>query len=261
MPPQSQNRVSAMKPQHATTNPTDAKKITQSEFEITFIPGKEGSPAMFSCDLKLQERKYDNAHRIKLYVTRKENQDSHDMGIVENPTKIDKQEINFYLDGPPSFQLVIIDSASKAKLFSARSSPVRGQQEEDDAQQGILPIKPFDTGARIWKLDMENGPEILVNNRIGDLVSRFKKDPLIHSIIFPVVLENILLKLADDDNDDDGTWQAQWRKWLETNGYDLPTEAMGKEERETWASSIVDDFMHCHCKDLKDKIREEEWGS
>jgi hypothetical protein len=118
-----------------------------------------------------------------------------------------------------------VTSSDKQGLLLAEVDQVtpRAPGEEERSRLSILPVRSDkNLEKRIWRLDFEDGPVLLVNSVLGekwDVV----RDQVFMALVMPEILESILVRILlveryreDEDDDDDETrdWRSQWMKFV-----------------------------------------------
>ena len=149
------------------------------------------------------------------------------------------------------FRLKIVDETKAEKpLLAWRDSiaPV-AYDGSGNKRKGILPVRAKDLRHRLWKLEWNDlSPRLLVNSRVSetkDINAIVRADPDFAGLVFPAVLEEILLVLARNEalSDDDDPWTMFSRKFAASEPplYD-PDSEESERELQDWAEEAIQGF-------------------
>ena len=119
---------------------------------------------------------------------------------------------------------------------------------EQAARKSFIVVRPHDLGDRIWKLDFdESQPLLLVNSRLGEHQD-FLKRREVAALVLPEVLQRILEKAVetDDDEEGDGGWTATALRLAERLAGRPAPMTDDNEESKLWIDEAVNAFARRH---------------
>ncbi len=155
-------------------------------------------------------------------------------------------------DGPEGilFRIKVTSPTKDHGLILAEADALspRTSDEKEDALQSLLPVRSDkNLGSRVWRIDFEDKPVLLVNSALGewrDVV----RDRTFMTLVMPTVLEAILVRilLIDKEGDQDeeaGDWRSQWLRFIRSMPVtaDLP-DIEDKDALEHWIEEAVGAF-------------------
>lgn len=142
---------------------------------------------------------------------------------------------------------VIGVGADDGKLLAA-ARHVRPQAGTAGGNDPILPIAPSrDLGQRLWRIELDSRPTVLVNAAIGDWKG-FTREPHFQALVYPEVVRHVALwvyKNRDAVEDDDAAL-AQWHRFLITIGKDVLARPPDEDEEAAWAEDAAAAFCRRH---------------
>jgi hypothetical protein len=116
------------------------------------------------------------------------------------------------------FRVKVIDETGEHGQSLAEAdglSPLDGEQTAAN-REPLLPVMTEDLGHAVWKLDFEDDrPVLVLNRRIEDIHLIARGDDHFFSLVYPSVVQRILLQILqveehyDPDGDADD-WRCQW---------------------------------------------------
>jgi len=153
-----------------------------------------------------------------------------------------------------------VDGDSPGKIL-ARSAEV--PRFIGGGTRSLLVVKPENLGSQVWRLqiDEENGPELLINDRIRkskDLVRSNEFSALVIPEIFRQISEWVLLNYAQFE--EPGSIGYSWRQMVDELGVDLDGEDFTESShREIVAQDLEMAFAGRH-RSLEILVTEDEEG-
>lgn len=129
----------------------------------------------------------------------------------------------------------------------------------DGGQEGFEPILETvsgDTGELPYAVNFNDGPELMVSNRLWDQAETLLADPLFRSVALPDILRRILINgLLEteanllDETEGDGTrsWFDDWIDWMRTipslaGCVDELDHQADEEQVRRWIEDVVQEF-------------------
>ena len=115
-------------------------------------------------------------------------------------------------------------------------------------KESLLPVRPEDLDHEVFRLDMDDGPVLLINNKIDQWRQVALSDPFV-SLVYPAALRAILTEIlrqeAPDLNDNED-WRTLWlRLAVRQNRADpLPANDSDEADKARW----IDDVVAAFCK-------------
>lgn len=170
------------------------------------------------------------------------------VGVPMLPTAVPMPE--FSVDGGALFRVKVVGVGEADGKLLAVADRVPATDEQDGAAR--TPLLPFrstdDLGQRLWRLDIDEGPAVLINSGVGDWKA-FALEPNFQALVFPEILRQVALWVVreNDNDEEDGDEAAAWRLFLANLGYD-PAEVTGNEpeQAEQWANDVAAAFARKH---------------
>lgn len=154
------------------------------------------------------------------------------------------------------FSLKVIDRSEKiGRLLGLAENirPLKGGAKTMAGRRGILPVERADLGDEIWQLEFRSEDVfLLVNQRVPGLADHVRFDAAIYTLIYPVIIREVLNRaldeVVDDDQEDSDHWPALWLQFGRSlhPEHAIPPEPDNDEEREEWIDQIVSAFCREH---------------
>jgi len=151
---------------------------------------------------------------------------------------------------PVLFRLKVVDcDEHPGRLLGAANRLRPNVDDSPDSRSSLFPIERRELHSEIWKVDMSDGPTLLLNYNIPNFTAMIQKDPLIQGLLLPAALRIVLEAIVQDptlEEDEDDTWKARWLRFCreELNLGDDPAECEDDDAKRTW----VDDAVRAFCK-------------
>jgi hypothetical protein len=180
------------------------------------------------------------------------------VGIREAPP--DRRLTEF--DGPDGilFRVKVTETRHGLILAEADSLRPRGTDEKQ-ARDSLLPVQSSKSlEDRIWRLDFENGPVLLVNSALGDW-REVVRDRCFLALVMPAVLEEILVRVLYVDNDGldedaNNDWRTRWLKFARgLPGVGELPDIGDRDSVDMWIETVVGVF----CRKQGVRTRYEHW--
>lgn len=131
------------------------------------------------------------------------------VGAPSTPANVTLDELD--AGGRILFRIKVVDESGTVGRLLASSLEIAAREEADEqGRKPLLPLRHADLEQELWKLSVreEEGPELLVNNRVPGLADRIKSDPTIQGLVLPNLLRSVVRHLFNDDLPE---WAADWR--------------------------------------------------
>jgi hypothetical protein len=134
------------------------------------------------------------------------------------------------------------------KLLAAGDRIPATADNGEGGQISLLPFRPSsDLGQRLWRLDTDDDPVLLINAEVGDWKG-FALQPLFQALVFPELVRQLALWVLDnkDDAEEGESAVAIWRRFLADLGWDPVTNPPGEGEQKQWADDVTAAFTRKH---------------
>lgn len=201
-------------------NYTGRKKIPQKCIRIRISEDAKSFEA--SWDLKETKVPASGEVFIEAFTSASPDVQRFSYGTVgtPNPRATDRR-IDMLNSDAIAFNFKVIDNSERHGCLLGISRNIRpiGDNDDDAAQQSILPINPVDLGQQVWNINFTHDrPWLEVNNNIPDIMIIAREDRKFFSLVYPAVIRQILshILIIEEWPDPDGSnedWRVQWLKW------------------------------------------------
>jgi hypothetical protein len=239
-------------------NFTGRKKIPRACLQVKLEEAKGGA---LTFDMRLELDSLDLPQGAKIYVEayRGHTYMRFPWGTTSSLTAPSDRALSEFSGGLlPLFRIKVVGTGKVAgRILAAvdRIAPLH-PKEEESRRIPLLPVEYRDLGQRVWALDLEDGPVLLLSRDLPQAGDLARSDPsflaLAHPEILRRVLTEILLEQEHDDTDsDDGDWRCQWLRFaisLPGMGRTPPagrSEAASQDKRD-WIETAVGAFCQAH---------------
>lgn len=234
-------------------NFTGRRKLMRSDVHIRVNEAVAGRPQSFVADLKIpSELKLDPQARVYVEAYIGSSAMRFDFGTVSAPSSPAACTLTEIDEGAPVlFRVRVVDEARNVGRVLASLNGIRPEGENDGKyRSSLLPLRSCDLGEEIWRLefDADAGFELAVNNRIPDVIERFKTDLVFAGLIYPEVVRQIASRILEVDSGapDDVMWLGDWKKWMEgLLGRPVSSDG-GEDMSEDMVADIVSRFADRH---------------
>lgn len=235
-------------------NYTGRKRLQRKDIAISLEP-QEGTGGSFSARLDLGGYGFPKEAQLWVEAYRQTSWMRFGFGTIGNPEIPRDRQLNAFdnLEAVLFRVKVVTPGEPHGKLVGVldRIRPGEPEDDEEDHRIPLLPVKPQDLGAEVWRVEIEDQPRLLVNSALGDGTA-LVKTPEFLGLVFPTALREILQRvLIDDahrDTEDSDDWRSQWLRFAtRIPGVDqnLPDED-GEGEVRDWIDEAVSAFCRGH---------------
>lgn len=202
-------------------NYTGRKRLKQSDLRFV-IQRRRNGEATFEADLSLQSYNLPPEAEVFVEAYRQTSWMRFRFGTVADLGPHDELKLDEF-DSPEGvlFRARVTSRSERKGLLLAGADRIRprraDEEEEEDNRIPLLPVKS-DENMRdeVYRLDFTDRPILLVNARVGDWRS-LAREPVFVSLVYPVVLREILSRILRVeryfDTDDDDDWRSHWLRF------------------------------------------------
>lgn len=219
-------------------NSTGRKKILREFISIRLLPSTDGDVQSFDADINIP-KSLGLDHAAKVYVEPYVKSSTMrfsfgTVGEIKKPDSCRLTEID--VGASVLFRVKVVDESKDVGQILASANGIRADGDESgNNRKSLLPIRALDLGEEMWRLEVDRdaGPELLLNNRIVDVVDRIKVDLVLQATIYPEVVRQIARYILsmNDDIPDDAEWLADWTSWIsKTIGREVDEGELGDAE-------------------------------
>jgi len=237
-------------------NFTGRQKIPRRNI-IIVLNKENGIATSFTAKVDLSDFQFPEDAKVYIDAYHRTDQKRYDFGTVSAiNTPSDTSLENLARIENLKFRLLVVDKRRTFGLILAHADRISPIPEGE--RKSILPVDFKDLGQQIWKVEYEGyegEPVLFVNNRLPNIQSVAKLDPLFFFFVFPSVIREILTHMVFVDGVDSVEepsigWHANWleftRRILSGEGspsiLDPRSESFDREEAESWIDKIVEEF-------------------
>ncbi|MCP5534936.1 MAG: hypothetical protein H7A51_01745 [Akkermansiaceae bacterium] len=232
-------------------NYTGRKRLNNKDFTISRF--EVGSAYEFMLSFHTHENyNFPNDSSVKVEAYVNSNTERFSLGTWGSPDTEKRIPITLFdTSEEVKFRLKIVDESKPEKPLIAWKdsiSPI-SYDGSGNRRKGILPVRAMDLGHRLWKLEWNDlSPRLLVNSRVSetkDINAIVRADPDFAGLVFPAVLEEILIILAKNEAlaEDDDSW-AKFSKQFAPCAPPVhdPDSDESDREIEEWAETTIQNF-------------------
>ncbi len=237
-------------------NYTDRKRITRDKVDI-ILNYDDGKPKSFVGNIDLADLSLPADARVYIEAYHRTDQRRFDFGKVnEIKPPTDTGLINLAYTENIKFRILVVDERGKIGLILAHADRIKPFEDVD--KKSILPVEFKDIGQKVWKVEYtgdEGGPILLLNDKLPNIESLAKSNPLFFFFVYPAVVREILTHIIFIDSvgsvDEPFTeWHDDWLKFAKTilsgegppSTFDRNDENYNIEDLERWIDRVVDEF-------------------
>lgn len=232
---------------------TGRKRLTSGD--VSIVLRDQAEPLAFAIDrLSLERHGLPGNALVRLEAYRRTTYMPFELGTVSNLTIPETDTPLTGFDMPPDgirfrVKVTSVDEPTAGQLLAEGGSiaPVWSS----GGKESLLPVRPEDLDHEVFRLDMDDGPVLLINNKIDQWRQVAISDhfvSLVYPAAFRTILAEILRQDAPDlaDNDD---WRALWlRLAIRQNRADpLPASDADEADKAQW----IDDAVAAFCKNKR----------
>jgi hypothetical protein len=226
-------------------NYTNRKKINR-DHATPHVRRQSGLPDTFRVALDLGSYGFPPSALVFAEAYRQTNWKRFSLGTVGAPPDGDWIELS-----PPGasegFRFRIrVTSPDKPHVLLGEADSVRAEVTDDGriSRQPLLPVRPDDLGAQVWKLDLD--PPVLAVHRRLDwrMVAR---DKTFVALVYPNALRTVLEALGREADfpDFDGGWQHEWMRFARALSNSTPPDG-DADAIQIWIDDVVESFARNH---------------
>ena len=228
-------------------NWTNRKRISRADVRIGVIREKAG--ASFSARIELASYGLDPACKVVVEAYRQTTWRRFEFGTVADVHPAGSCSLEAFGDTEGvQFRVKVLSGGRDDGRIWAEADhvPVVAPEQQDAGRRSLLNTRGEDLGERVWRLDLSDGiagPELLVNNRLGDW-RQAVQTPQFRSYVYPEVLRQILVRAIAEYETGEVGWQSDWIVFAcRTTGFsETPDEYATEDEREDWVQDAVSAF-------------------
>ena len=242
-------------PQKINFRLSGRKDISNSdfEFEITKNPHSESGPPILTVTGVHEGNEISDDALIVVRLKELRDYRNFECGTVSSPQSPSPDALSDFIreSYQLSFRVVGASGASKGKILGSSTEKKFEVGEASTTNYGLLPVSSEDLGSLLWELHIDDdGPRMVVNNKVLGIRAKFKDDKLLLSAIFPIIIRDILLEVYEDGNGNAPPflphWKEHWNDWAaQFNDAELPPVGDSNGTKE-WIYDVVDNFMEKH---------------
>lgn len=173
---------------------------------------------------------------------------------ISQPKDTDLSDLG-YLDNL-DFRIKVVDTSTKYGLILAEADKIKPREEgkEENHIRSILATEfNCDLGNQIWRLNFTHSPPVLeLNNKIPNIRSLAKTDPLFFFYVYPQVVKEVLIYLflieEFDPEDPLEDWHSNWFEFSKKiypeklPGKLNPSDPDSKQEIIEWINNVTYEF-------------------
>lgn len=234
-------------------NQTGRQRIAREHVKIAVQPDEAGA-LCYTAELILETYGFPGDASVLIEAYRQHSYERVDHGSIATPATAESRRLSLFRQGDQvQFRVKVVDTSSlEGRLLGEadRLRPDTGGDEEGN-RIALLPTEARDLGDEGWRLEIEDGPLLLVNNRLGDY-RQLARTPSFVWLVYPAVLRNVLrhILLVEDhrSTDDPSDWKDQWliAARLMHRGEDVPSTSADIDTVEEWITDAVAGFCRNH---------------
>jgi hypothetical protein len=233
-------------------NSTGRRRIPHERVSIALLPHEGSSIPRARADVELSDLPFPQSAALVLEAYQRMTTGMRfDCGTIAVPAIPDA----FVLEdidpaAPVLFRFKVVDrDEHPGRLLGAADRLRPNMDDSPDTRSSLFPIERRELYSEIWKVDMSDGPTLLLNYNIPNLTAIIQKDPLIQGLLLPAALRIVLEAIVQDpavEDDESDTWKARWLRFCreELKLGDDPSECEDEEAKRSW----VDDGVRAFCK-------------
>lgn len=204
-------------------NYTGRKKIHLNEVALSFIEKRQGGYDI-NMDFDLSRLDLNESSKVYIEASYQGFFQSIYVGTFEQPINSYngslKKELTTWIESLKCV-LKIVDEEGSIGMIKAISPKIDGDVVKIDGGTGgkksFLPVVQGDLGEVPWKLEIDEcSVTLIVNNKIEDVKNVLLNDPVKRSLIFPLVMREIVTKIVSvgDYSIEGDEWYIVWNKYI-----------------------------------------------
>lgn len=231
-------------------NYTRRKRLAASDALVTIAPA--GPPYSFNAALNLTSYSLPETAKVFVEAYRRMDWMRFDFGTVGSIVPAaDRRLVRFEAWEGVLFRVRVVspDGSPTGKLLAEadRLRP-RSSKPTEQKRRSLLPLDSADLNGELFRLDLSEGPVLLVERTLGGGDWRScARDQLFQGLVYPSVLRQILQHLLSDDWPEEGDprWERDWARFVESvPGFYPPPDEDG--DQDAWTDAVVASFARQH---------------
>lgn len=231
-------------------NYTGRKAINRSDAKVLI----DDDPLRFQAALSLGDYGFPADAKVFVEAYRQTNWMRFEFGTVGSvQAPGDLQLLDFDTHEGILFRVRVTATANpKGRLLAEADqiSPVHSKESGEEARESLLPIKPEDLGERVFRVDFDDRPILLINNQFGDWRA-LARSPAFVCIALPQALQEILTRVLCIEKyyetEDAADWKARWLKFASLMpGSSEPPGEDDQDRIDDWINEAVAAFARLH---------------
>lgn len=234
-------------------NHTGRKRINRDHARIIMRPGDDGT-LTYEAELALESYGFPSDAQVLVEAYRQHSYERFDHGTAGDLSVDRSRALSLFRSGDQvQFRVKVVDTNVREGCLLGEADRLKPDIGTEPGDQGLslLPAEGRDLGDEAWRLEIEDGPLLLVNNQLGDW-KQLARSPAFIWLVFPCVLREILRHILiieeHHSTDDPSDWQDRWLLAAKSirGGDDVPGPNTADEFVEQWITDVVDSFARRH---------------
>lgn len=238
-------------------NSTGRKKILRKDVRI-FVHSDSDGDLSFDATLNLADYGLPDSANVFVEAYRPMSFMRFPFGTVtapQPPHGLSRRLTEFANSAGLLWRVKVTSAEGRAGVLLAKADriPASDDEEQPDNRMALLPAAPAELGQEIWRLDLDGsgGPQLLVNNRVGDWKA-VAASPAFRSLVYPAAMRQVLWHIYKveemrtmDDLDD---WRCLWLSFaarLPSVG-DPPLDSEDDDVWKDWITEAAESFTRQH---------------
>jgi len=229
-------------------NSTGRKRLLREYVRIRLFEQGGGRAPSFEADVKLPaELKLPASAKVYVEAYVKSSSMRFDFGTVgEIVPPLGRALTDIDAGAAVLFRVKVVDESAEIGRILASADGIRPESDSDgDERKPLLPLRSKDLGEEVWRLDIDKdaGCELVVNNRIPDLIELLKSDARAQAFIYPEVVRRIVsfIYSVQPEFDESAEWVVGWKEWIDSqlSRQVSEDEISGPDEIQMLADDVV----------------------
>jgi len=246
-------------------NQTGRKRISREHARIELRSDDAGALS-YEAALSLDSYGFPPGARILIEAYRQHSYERFDHGTAGTLSPERMRPLSLFRAGDQlQFRVKVVDLAAREGCLVGEADRLKADvaRERTGERVSLLPAEGRDLGNEAWRLEIDDGPLLLVNNQLGDW-KVLARTPAFIWLVYPAALREILrhILITEDHRsaEDPGDWRDRWLMAMRTlkGGQDIPASSADHEFIEEWITDVVEGFARKH--HLLDKFGRQTFG-
>lgn len=245
-------------------NFTRRKKIPRKHVSIRLLPSRDrayrfaATIELEGLELPARARVFVEAYRSNVFMR-------FPFGTVGTLIPPEDPCLDQFPEGViPLFRVKVVGTGASEGLILAAVDQLRPLRpgEKPTVRLSLLPVEYQDLGQRVWALDLESVPVLILNKSLHHAAEVARSEPSFLALAYPEILRRVLHRVlieeeVEDPAMDSGTWECQWLKFalgLKGVPSQPPTGSSeaAREAKLEWIEAAVGAFCEHHR--VKDRL-------